>query len=194
MRTGYGFPGQLRSDALREGLRLPAVPGGFEDIRAPGPSRSQLIDAAASLDPRFFLDEIEQSRATLCGRSPIALWLRTLAFLKGDEIFQETLDYQTSGDITGDYDHTVSYGALGYFPVQSFWVDAPERACCSKAPARRSAVCAPPANIGPFRRAASRRPSHERRLFSSDCTRGRVSSAASATGWAARAWPRPCRR
>ncbi len=86
-----------------------------------------LIDAAASLDPRFFLDEIEQSRATLCGRSPIALWLRTLAFLKGDEIFQETLDYQTSGDITGDYDHTVSYGALGYFPVQSFWVDVPER-------------------------------------------------------------------
>src|ERR1035438_8636925 len=77
-----------------------------------------------SLDPQFFLEEIEKSRATLCGRSPIALWLRTLAFVAGDEIFQETLDYQTSGDITGDYDHTVSYGALGYFPVQSFWVDA----------------------------------------------------------------------
>src|ERR1035438_5840767 len=82
------------------------------------------MEAAASLDPPFFLEEIEKSRATLCGRSPIALWLRTLAFVAGDEIFQETLDYQTSGDITGDYDHTVSYGALGYFPVQSFWVDA----------------------------------------------------------------------
>ena len=86
-----------------------------------------LMDAAASLDPRLFFEEIENSRATLCGRSPIGLWLRTLAFVAGDEIFQETLDYQTSGDITGDYDHTVSYGALGYFPAQSFWVDAAER-------------------------------------------------------------------
>jgi AmmeMemoRadiSam system protein B/AmmeMemoRadiSam system protein A len=84
----------------------------------------KLMDATASLDPRFFLDEIEKSRATLCGRSPIALWLRTLVFVTGDEIFQETLDYQTSGDITGDYNHTVSYAALGYFPAQSFWVDA----------------------------------------------------------------------
>lgn len=81
------------------------------------------MDAAASLDAQFFCDEIEASRVTLCGRAPIALWLRTLAFAAGDEIFQETLDYQTSGDITGDYDHTVSYGALGYFPVRSFWLD-----------------------------------------------------------------------
>jgi AmmeMemoRadiSam system protein B/AmmeMemoRadiSam system protein A len=87
----------------------------------------RLMDATASLDPQIFFAEMERSRATLCGRSPIALWLRTLAFAKGDEIFQETLDYQTSGDVTGDYDHTVSYGALGYFPAQSFWVDADER-------------------------------------------------------------------
>jgi len=86
-----------------------------------------VMEDVASLDAQFFQEAIEKSRATLCGRAPIALWLRTLAFVAGDEIFQETLDYQTSGDITGDYDHTVSYGALGYFPVQSFWVDAAER-------------------------------------------------------------------
>ncbi|MGA3040076.1 MAG: AmmeMemoRadiSam system protein B [Bryobacteraceae bacterium] len=86
-----------------------------------------LMEATASLDARFFLEEMEKSRATLCGRSPIALWLRTLAFVAGDEIYQETLDYETSGDVTGDYDHTVSYGALGYFPVTSFWMDALER-------------------------------------------------------------------
>src|ERR1039457_374148 len=34
-----GFPGQLRSYALRAGLRLPTVPRGFEDIRAAGPAR-----------------------------------------------------------------------------------------------------------------------------------------------------------
>ena len=86
-----------------------------------------IMEDTASLDAQFFQEAIEKSRATLCGRSPIALWLRTLAFVAGDEIFQETLDYETSGDVTGDYDHTVSYGALGYFPVQSFWVDATER-------------------------------------------------------------------
>jgi len=86
-----------------------------------------VMEDVASLDAQFFQEAIEKSRATLCGRAPIALWLRTLAYVAGDEIFQETLDYQTSGDITGDYEHTVSYGALGYFPVQSFWVDAAER-------------------------------------------------------------------
>jgi len=82
-----------------------------------------VMDSAASLDPERFLETLDKCRSTVCGRAPIALWLRTLALVQGDEIFQETLDYQTSGDLTGDYGHTVSYGALGYFPVRSFWVD-----------------------------------------------------------------------
>ncbi|HVN03357.1 MAG TPA: AmmeMemoRadiSam system protein B [Bryobacteraceae bacterium] len=86
-----------------------------------------LMDAAASLDPQLFQETLDQSRSTLCGRSPIGLWLRTLSFVAGDEIYQEILDYQTSGDVTGDYDHTVSYGAMGYFPVRSFWLDAAGR-------------------------------------------------------------------
>jgi len=86
-----------------------------------------IMDEIASLDAELFAEAIAKSRSTVCGRAPIALWLRTLAFRGGDEIFQETLDYQTSGDITGDYEHTVSYGAVGYFPAQSFWVDAEER-------------------------------------------------------------------
>ncbi len=85
------------------------------------------MEAAASLDAVYFQEALDSSGATVCGRSPITLWLRTLAFAAGDEVFQETLDYQTSGDITGDYDHTVSYGALGYFPAPSFWLDAAER-------------------------------------------------------------------
>ncbi len=86
-----------------------------------------IINDIASIDPRFFRDAMEKTRATLCGRAPVSLWLRILSLLPGDEIFQETLDYQTSGDLTGDYDHTVSYGALGYFPASSFWLDAGER-------------------------------------------------------------------
>ncbi len=40
-----------------------------------------------------------------------------------EEVFQQRLDYQTSGEITGSYDHSVSYGALGYFPESSFYLD-----------------------------------------------------------------------
>jgi MEMO1 family protein len=87
-----------------------------------------VMDAAASLDPNVFHAKLEESGATVCGVSPIGLWLRVVAAIQGHEIFQETLDYQTSGEITGDYHHVVSYGALGYFPAQSFALDAADRA------------------------------------------------------------------
>jgi len=86
-----------------------------------------VMEASASLDPHLFAEDIQKTGATVCGRAPIALWLRTLACAAGEEIFQEVLDYQTSGDITGDYDHTVSYGALGYFPASSFQVEEADR-------------------------------------------------------------------
>jgi MEMO1 family protein len=41
-----------------------------------------VMEAVASLDAQFFQEAIEKSRATLCGRAPIALWLRTLAFVR----------------------------------------------------------------------------------------------------------------
>src|SRR5450755_252399 len=51
------------------------------------------MEATASLDPCYFLEAIGEKRANLCGRAPIALWLNTLAFVAGDEVFQEVLDY-----------------------------------------------------------------------------------------------------
>jgi AmmeMemoRadiSam system protein A len=47
--------------------------------------------------------------------------------LGGDEIYQATLDYQTSGDLTGDYRHSVSYAALGYFRRAAFELDVADR-------------------------------------------------------------------
>ena len=74
-----------------------------------------------SLDPDIFLDRLDAEMATVCGREPISLLLETLrAFEGGEDLFQQTLDYQTSGAITGDYSHSVSYAALGYFPWSSF--------------------------------------------------------------------------
>jgi MEMO1 family protein len=79
-----------------------------------------VIGAAASLDADLFLDELRALGSTVCGYQPIALLLETLRNAPGEEVFQETLDYQTSGEITSDYAHSVSYGALGYFPYSAF--------------------------------------------------------------------------
>jgi AmmeMemoRadiSam system protein A len=86
-----------------------------------------LIEAAGSLDVAFFEKELRRTQATLCGRGPISLLLAVLHKLPGEEIFQEKLDYQTSGEITGDWGHSVSYAALGYFRQQSFCLDEEDR-------------------------------------------------------------------
>jgi hypothetical protein len=82
------------------------------------------MEAAGSLDPALFLDTMRELDATVCGQAPIALLLETLGLLGGEDVFQQTLDYQTSGEITDDFRHSVSYGALGYFRADSFWLDA----------------------------------------------------------------------
>lgn len=79
-----------------------------------------VIEAAGSLSPDLFFETLKSTASTVCGYDPIALLLETLRSMPGDEIFQETLDYQTSGEITEDFRHSVSYGALGYFPHRSF--------------------------------------------------------------------------
>ncbi len=79
-----------------------------------------VVDAAASLDDVLFLGELRRSGSTTCGSAPVALLLKTLSELGGEEVFQELLDYETSGDITGDYRTSVGYAALGYFRASSF--------------------------------------------------------------------------
>jgi AmmeMemoRadiSam system protein B/AmmeMemoRadiSam system protein A len=81
----------------------------------------QVIDTAGSLREELFMGTLRETSATVCGYEPIALLLATLRLADGeDEIFQQVLDYQTSGEITKDFHHSVSYAALGYFPYSSF--------------------------------------------------------------------------
>jgi AmmeMemoRadiSam system protein B len=75
----------------------------------------RIIVTAATLDPEAFLDEIGRTRSTTCGYEPIALLLETLRYRR---VVQHTLDYQTSGELTGNYTHSVSYAAVGYFPAE----------------------------------------------------------------------------
>jgi hypothetical protein len=87
----------------------------------------EYIDAAGSLDSLLFLQTLGQHRATVCGAAPIALLLDTLRNLTGEDIYQSTLDYQTSGELTDDWEQSVSYAALGFFRRSSFELGAADR-------------------------------------------------------------------
>jgi len=80
----------------------------------------ECIQAAGSLDSSLFHETLAETAATVCGSDPIALLLDTLDRLRPGDPFQVTLDYQTSGEITGDYRHSVSYAALGYYNRSAF--------------------------------------------------------------------------
>jgi AmmeMemoRadiSam system protein B/AmmeMemoRadiSam system protein A len=86
----------------------------------------ECIEAAATLDSTNFLATLEENGATVCGAAPIALLLETMRLLDAG-MYQSTLDYQTSGELTEDFRHTVSYAALGYFPRSAFDLDAADR-------------------------------------------------------------------
>ena len=87
----------------------------------------EYIEAAGSLDSGLFLKTLSEHGATVCGTEPIALLIEVMRRLGGEEIYQTTLDYQTSGEITGDFRHSVSYAALGYYPRASFDLDQADR-------------------------------------------------------------------
>jgi MEMO1 family protein len=87
----------------------------------------EIMASASALDPSLFLADVQRTQWTVCGYGPIALLLEMLRGFEGDEVFQETIDYQTSGEITSDYAHCVSYSGLGYFPERAFRLHAEAR-------------------------------------------------------------------
>jgi len=89
---------------------------------------AECVEVAGSLDAALFLQVLSGIGATVCGTDPIALLLATLTLVYPDGLFQSTLDYQTSGELTADYHHTVSYAALAYFPRSSFELTAEDGA------------------------------------------------------------------
>jgi MEMO1 family protein len=87
----------------------------------------ECVEAAGSLDSFLFLQTLSETGATVCGSGPISLLLDTLHLISPNNLFQATLDYQTSGEVTGDFRHTVSYAALGYYARDAFELNAADR-------------------------------------------------------------------
>ena len=84
---------------------------------------SLVIEAAGSLDSTLFLETLRELESTVCGYAPVSLLLDTIGHLAGCEVFQQTLDYQTSAELTRDFEHVVCYGSLGYFRADSFQLE-----------------------------------------------------------------------
>lgn len=68
------------------------------------------IEQIVKLSPDGFEKYIRSTGATVCGYKPIALLLNIL----GGENKVTLLDYYTSGDLSGDYAHCVSYACIAF--------------------------------------------------------------------------------
>jgi len=66
------------------------------------------LEKISNFDFNGFLQYVRQTGATICGHKPIALLIETL----GDDCYSQLLNYYTSGDLTGNYEDTVSYAAV----------------------------------------------------------------------------------
>ena len=71
------------------------------------------IDRILDFDLPGFDEYIRKTRATICGRNPIMIMLAVAEMAKKrEQLKAKLIDYTTSGELTGDYNHTVSYAGI----------------------------------------------------------------------------------
>ncbi len=66
-----------------------------------------------NLNPGQFLNYIDKTNATICGKYPIAACIELCNLLGAKRA--NLLHYYTSGDVIGDYGSAVGYGAIGFY-------------------------------------------------------------------------------
>jgi len=81
----------------------------------------QAFEAIGSMDLEAFDRYLRRTGDTVCGRGPIRLLMETLAILE-EETYLEAVDLITSGELTGDFSASVSYGALAFYPSSAYRV------------------------------------------------------------------------
>lgn len=70
----------------------------------------EAIEHIKKLNSNDFLDYIEKTQATICGKYPIAALIETSKLLGAKKA--ELLKYYTSGDVIGDYSNSVGYASV----------------------------------------------------------------------------------
>jgi MEMO1 family protein len=104
----------ISSDLTHYGRRFDFLPVPPTDAASVAGAMLRIDDGAltpiVSRDPEGFRRYVEETGATICGRDPIELLLRTLPpGARGERVA-----YATSLDTTGEYDHAVSYAAVAF--------------------------------------------------------------------------------
>jgi hypothetical protein len=102
----------VSSDFTHYGPRFGYVPFPYEEGVAEKIRRLDqgAFDTMLDLDREAFLSYAETTGITVCGQGPIALLLELLP----EDTRPGTLHYATSGQLTGDYRNSVSYGSLAF--------------------------------------------------------------------------------
>ena len=73
------------------------------------------VEYITNLDFKGFSDYIEQTGATICGANPVKLLLKCIEISRQDDkVTAQLIDYTTSGELTGDYSHCVSYAGIAF--------------------------------------------------------------------------------
>ncbi len=72
------------------------------------------IERILARDNAGFMEYVEQTGATICGRKPISILLAMLDAPKGlgPDAELELVEYTTSGDVSGNFDSSVSYAGI----------------------------------------------------------------------------------
>jgi AmmeMemoRadiSam system protein B/AmmeMemoRadiSam system protein A len=70
------------------------------------------IDCILRVNSAAFNDYLDRTGATICGRNPITVLLKMFELNHWPSSGATLVKYLTSGDITGDWGHSVSYAAL----------------------------------------------------------------------------------
>jgi AmmeMemoRadiSam system protein B/AmmeMemoRadiSam system protein A len=71
---------------------------------------SQAIDAMLKLDPDELFNRVQQQDISMCGYAPAIVMMTAARELGGNKV--ELIKYQTSGDVSGDYNSVVGYAGL----------------------------------------------------------------------------------
>jgi len=92
---------------------------GFEPFKDKVPERlhawlKQASDRVAALDLPGFYEHCATTHDTICGEMPIKILLATMN-ASGRKVAGQVLNLATSGELSGNYDNSVSYAAIGFF-------------------------------------------------------------------------------
>ena len=75
------------------------------------------IEKIKAFDPAAFSEYIKSTGATICGTNPIMVLLSLFKELVGEgfRVDSELVEYTSSGEISGDWSHCVSYAGMAFY-------------------------------------------------------------------------------